>query len=460
MSAILDIETKTVGRRRLRPAPLLPPERRQFLEDLVYSTEGGRQKHLIEEGLGQDPEAKSALLRMLLHVDRYVNVLRARKFYASGRRGYTSLLAGLVAVAYHHRRWLRPVEDWSCEPSVNGNPRAIDQFSSLVRHLLARYDVPFFLDSAFFEGQDAEALEQQEWFLHLANGGSARALDTPIELTRRMAHLFMTVPTHNRARILRNMRWAQVIGLGGDTVLAKTILSTRLGRNFEDDAFWSTVVLFLVNNAMMEPERVGPLVDYIHNMKYAPRRVVREEGGVEEGPPPHSNFTMKGRSAAKLLRQVEAWHGHLAREQDVVFQSWPPCGLRPYELSETHDTIGPVRWTVQELKSSWELAAEGRALNHCVVSYSDQCADGKTSIWSITAQKEGADEREGVLTVAVDVRSRAVTQARGRYNALPNQPPKSAQANREERTGYFDLLNRSDHILRLWMERERISRAK
>ena len=57
-----------------------------------------------------------------------------------------------------------------------------------------------------------------------------------------------------------------------------------------------------------------------------------------------------------------------------------------------------MRWTVQELKSSWELAAEGTALNHCVVSYSDQCADGR----------------------------------------------------------YMQLLNRSDHILRLWMERERL----
>ena len=43
---------------------------------------------------------------------------------------------------------------------------------------------------------------------------------------------------------------------------------------------------------------------------------------------------MKGRSATKLLRQVEAWHGHLARVQDVVFQSWQTCGLRPYELDD------------------------------------------------------------------------------------------------------------------------------
>lgn len=278
MSAILDIETESVAPQNLRPSPQIDPERRQFLEEIADGTNGSFKKRLVDRYLGDDQEARHALRRLLLHVDRYMNVLRSRKFYSAGRRGHTSQIDGLAAIAFHHRRWVRPVEDWACEPSVNGHPRLIDQFSSLLRHLFARYDIPLFLDGAFFQGVDSEAQEQQEWFLRLAGGGSFRSLDTPIELTRRMAHLFMTIPGHNRHTIMRNMRWAQVIGMGGDTVLAKTILKTRLGRNFDNDDFWRTVVLFLVNNAMMEPERVGPLVDYIHNMKYAPRRVVREEG--------------------------------------------------------------------------------------------------------------------------------------------------------------------------------------
>jgi len=205
-----------------------------------------------------------------------------------------------------------------------------------------------------------------------------------------MGHLFTTIPDHNRHTIMRNTRWAQVI---------------------------------------------GPLVDYIHNMNYAPRRIVREEGGVDEGPPPHPNFTMKGRSASKLLRQVDACHGHLAREGDVLFQSWQPCGLRPYEMSETHEKIGDVRWTVQEMLSSWELSAEGRAMNHCVVSYSDQCADGNTSVWSIAAQKPGDEERESVMTVAVDVRSREMTAGAWEVQCATQSTPKvrSSEAGGEDR---------------------------
>ena len=171
-----------------------------------------------------------------------------------------------------------------------------------------------------------------------------------------------------------------------------------------------------------------------------------------------AQFTMKGRSATKLLRQVEAWHGHLSREEYVNFQSWQPCGIRPWELEDEMDELGKVRWTVQELLSSWELAAEGRAMHHCVVSYSDQCADGNTAIWLIGALQEGAEEREHVLTVALDIKGRTVTQARGRYNAVPNKPPKSGKIRNEVQGGYLRLLNRSEHIMQEWMQRECLRR--
>ena len=296
----------------------------------------------------------------------------------------------------------------------------------------------------------------QNWFIHIGSGGSVRELDSPVNLTRRMTHQFML--RRNRDSIAHNLRWVQVLGMGGDQVMARAVLSTRLGRHLDHDQFWKTVVLFLSSNPMIDPTQVGPVVDYVHHMRFAPRRVVREGGGVEEAPPPQPDFTMKGRSATKLLRQVEAWHGHLTRVKDVVFQSWQPCGVRPFELEEETAELGPVRWAVQELLSSWELAADGSAMGHCVVSYSDQCADGHTSVWSIGLQREGDGTRENVLTVAVDPERRIVTQARGRHNMLPHQVPRSAQAQQAASGGYMQMLNRSDHVLRRWIERERLRR--
>ena len=402
-----------------------------------------------------DEGAIAAFRRLMIRLDRYQDLYRVRRLCRSGGH-YRDSVRGLAALAHHHRRWIRPPESWTSNVQRNGHPQGIDQFGSLARHLLARYDVPTFMDEVWFQEMSDEALLRQEWFLHIGSGGSVRDLDLPIRLTRRMAHHFML--GRNRDSIDHNLRWVQVLGMGGDQQMARTVLSTRLGRHLDCDEFWHTVVLFLASNALIDPAQVGPMIDYVHNMRFAPRRVVREEGGVEEAPPPQPNFTMKGRSATKILRQVEAWHGHLTRVKDVVLQSWQASGLRPFELEEETAELGPVRWTVQELLSSWELAAEGSAMSHCAVSYSDQCADGHTSIWSIGLQRRGEDGRENVLSVAVDVDRRAVTQARGRHNMLPHELPRSAQAQAAARGRYMQMLNRSDHILRLWMERERLTR--
>ena len=80
-----------------------------------------------------------------------------------------------------------------------------------------------------FEGLDARGLQRQEWFIHIGAGGNIRAADTPIKLTRRMAHAFPEAPRGNSLE--RNLRWAQVVGMGGSERLANAVLRTRLGRH-------------------------------------------------------------------------------------------------------------------------------------------------------------------------------------------------------------------------------------
>lgn len=91
-------------------------------------------------------------------------------------------------------------------------------------------------------------------------------------------------------------------------------------------------------------------------------------------------------------------------------------------------------------------------MSHCVVSYSNQCADGNTAIWSICAHREGAEEREHVLTVALDI------GARGRYNVVPNKRQKTTQGQHPEEGGYIRLLDRSEYVMKEWMQRERLRR--
>ena len=222
----------------LTPKRPLTEKRQQTLEQLAAGQLPW--KGFVVEWLGKDAEAHKAFRRLVLHVDGFINVITAKSIYKPGH--YRHLTHGLLALARHHHRWIRPLEKWGCVSPKDGHPRRSDQVLSLACHLLARYPVPNAMVAAWFGGVEEQGLRQQEWFIHMASGGSIRDLDAPVKLTRRMAHLFQRSP--QLGSVEKNMRWAQILGMGGNGPLAQAILKTRLGRNFENDEFWSSVVLF------------------------------------------------------------------------------------------------------------------------------------------------------------------------------------------------------------------------
>ena len=71
---------------------------------------------------------------------------------------------------------------------------------------------------------------------------------------------------------------------------------------------------------------------------------------------------------------------------------------------------------------------------------------------------EAEQERQGVLTVAVDNQERTITEARGRYNAVPHGSNRSAKTQRIGK-GYLQLLEASAQVPRQWQDRERLRRT-
>ena len=122
-----------------------------------------------------------------------------------------------------------------------------------------------------------------------------------------------------------------------------------------------------------------------------------------------------------------------------------------------HRAHGPLRlfvWTIYELCTSQQLQTEGRIMGHCVFSYTERCLAGDTSIWSLRALNADAEEalEKRVLTIAVDNRQRAVTQARGKFNMALNQRER-LEKRRRAGSLYVHLLRESARILRLWSDK-------
>ncbi len=338
--------------------------------------------------------APKVFLKLLLYLDENSDLLKE-----------TTHIQGIAALANHHESWIRSPEKWKVRKHNRGR-----QFSELARHLLAAYEVPFFMDSVWFNGN----VTHQNWFKHIGTGQNIRtASDIPIPLTKKMAHHFLKAPKHYT--IEEALRWGQVHALGGDKYLADALRGTQLTETFSNDGFWINVIRFFIANPMLDVSHVHPIVDYIWHQKYENRRVFIERGVAREIGPAQPNFSMRRRTPETLLRQVEAWHGELGREVKSGELEWIRSGIGEFHTLEGSEALRNMKfWSIRELLSSDELIDESRALGHCVSTYARSCHTGRSSIWSMEIEDENG--RRKILTIEVAPEAKLIRQVRGKGN--------------------------------------------
>ena len=352
-------------------------------------------------------------------------------------RGGPAWAGPVVATVELRGRWRRRPRDWRAR---GVDPRR--QFGQLLRFLFADYPLAPCWDEPFVAPADGpavpwpDAATGRRWFADVAQGRSLRDLDGfPVEMTKRVAHALATSPPD--LTLAAAVRRAQVVGSGGSERLATAVAGSRLGRQFFDpagEAFWAEVVRFLSAAGLLDAREVGPLVDYLHHLRFAPARPGR--------PPERPDLSMAGRSPAALIRQMHEWHGRLNRgvyqlrrradraadlaarggvhggdgprrlRRPGPAEAWPSCGV-PGWFARRSLPDGDVLDEVAELTTADQLRAEGAAMAHCVASYAHQCASGASAVFSYR------QDAVRVLTIEVAPAARRVVQVRGRRNRPP-----------------------------------------
>lgn len=416
-------------------------KRRDLTDPVLIRLHGLLQTH-------RDADTRKAFLSLLTRADELGVLIGVSPVIEwMGPVDGNTMLDALLALATQHTHWRRDVRQW--RPTSKSRNQV---FGDLVRHLMAEYPVPSFMDSAWFAGSDASSARQQSWFVHIGQGGNIRTADVPISLTKRMAHLFLAAP--GTYSISQALRWAQVRGIGGDNELAEHVIATRLGEDLENDEFWVDVVHFFVNNPMLDYDQFGPIVDYVHNQRYVPTERRLADGTVLNAPP-QPDFSMKGRTAERILELVEQWHAQLPTEKSSRHSQWPESGFSPYEKTEERNGH-TIRWTISEITTRKGLLEEGRVMHHCVASYAPYCARGQKSVWSLSVEDRDTGYKDRVLTIAVQNATRRVVQARGRCNALPGVnmgDHESARVLKAE----GERLKRGRRVMRQWGDKESIT---
>jgi PcfJ-like protein len=360
------------------------------------------------------PEDREALEALLLWAESETDLLFEKLQF--GGQTYRAF-DGLIKLNDRRGQWLRPLTAWR-RPSHN----ARKQFTSLLRHLMATYPVPEFLDAAWVRTDPGSKL-YREWFLYVGAGDNIRNAKLPIPYTKKMAHHFLEAPA---AYSLEGaVRWGQVHGMGGDERLTIAIIGTRLGREFDNDEFWTTVIRFFVANPMLDPVHVNPIIDYLHTQRFQRRNVMVAAGQMQIIEPEQPNLTMRGRTPETLLSHVERWHRGLAKMKGGENLLFRPSGHKPLFI-KSGGAEAKSEWRFRELLSSADLQAEGKAMRHCVATYARSCFNGDCSIWAMELATPSGVAKHQTVEVAKDG---VIRQSRGRQNKLPTQ-------------GEFDILQR------------------
>ena len=290
---------------------------------------------------------------------------------------------------------------------------------SLARHLTCKYAVPTFLAASWYATDDVYAEKKREWFVAHARGASFRSLDLPIEMTRKMEHIFLT--SHDHLSVEQAMRRAELLAMGASDGLVGAVLATRSATDLGNGAFWRTVWLFLIANMRaIDLAQVGPMIDFVQAIRHE-RVAVETPEGIVLRDPPQPSFSMKGRTVQSMLRLMQDWHRSLGLANGGL--TWAPSPLQPMTLEEPRQDLSapPNVWQMMELTNGAQLRAEGTALRHCVASYAYLCWRGVSRIWSLRLHR--GEKVCHVLTVEVDMKRRAVVQARGWGNRVPSGKP-------------------------------------
>lgn len=317
--------------------------------------------------------------------------------YPELERPRNSYLEAIATISSYHSRWIRSLDSW--RPKSRNLPK---QFSSLCRHLLAKYPTPRFLDCVWFEGKPMQQQRCHDWFLDLSNGTSVRKLGLPIPLSRKMAQHFLD--TSAGLPIVSALRRAQVLSVGGRESLLTGLLTTRLATTTDHNEFWLSVIRWLVAHPMLHPLSFGPLVDFFHHQKF------------EQTDSP-TDFTPLGYSPERVLSDMHRWHAGLRKftvpDDQKLFAR---IDVDPFSFL---DSSNNSQWSINQILTSGGLAEEGRTLRHCVLSYEKLCARGETTIWSMSVIRRNTNRSRKVLTIEVSPNARAIRQVRGRSNRNP-----------------------------------------
>lgn len=339
------------------------------------------------------------------------------------RRDHWVRLIALVVLSYPF--WLRPLSAWRGGDGL-----------SLLNHVLAGYELPPALNTWLLLGADSGVFLRRLpeagtagaawdracavpvlWWMARASGCSAQRVlkSFGLPLPAGLVHALDAVPMAMldagvQIEAGEVLTCAEVVRQGGTPEdLARLQQVTDFGKypgtpyaSLGTELFQASVAWVIRHRAQLSDDECADILIWARDQ--ARERQGRQAAG--------QTFSWAGRTPRSALAAVqERRRAQRPPEGDNVH--WARQG---WDWREQGPAQWPGVWRVDELSSAHALHWAGVAQDHCVGTYAERCAAGRSAIFRLSC-----DGRTR-LTIEVDPGTRCVLQMRGRYNSRAMAP--------------------------------------
>jgi hypothetical protein len=280
----------------------------------------------------------------------------------------------------------------------------LGEFSSfLVEKMFKAYGISVYFAKAHVELK--LTMIEKAWFNDVVSGKNLiYSANLPFKLSKKVAHEFNTSKHISSNSVTDALVCTALFSEVQDMAYA-SIITAKI-RNYSESDFWiKTMGLLYRKGLKADTILVNELYDYIHYQVYQLERKI--------------DFTTK--KLSNLIDESDHWHLAIQfakLKKGLRLKRLPNFKIKPYFLERNN-----CRYVIKQLKTNFELNDESGELQHCVSSYTYDCLNSGSYIFSLRNVIKNTDTKKSteITMITIEVNNNKIVQKLGELNRACNE---------------------------------------
>ena len=288
----------------------------------------------------------------------------------------------------------------------------LNPYFQIVYNFYSDYGISYFFIQAFLRG----GLNKQEykWFCDVLHGKNlVYSENLPFKLTKKVGHFFNVLPL-DRERNYNQSLYKYIEMYYGFSCYNYSLTQSLIycaiyfevrDANYTQEAlrnlrstdnldFWIST-LCILHHKGLSAINLNQVIDYIYDQVIRNGRVI----------------DFKKKKLSNLIEEAFHWHEALALMRTGKYKriaKLPKSNIDKYSIEHKDK-----KYTIRQLLTNKELIEEGRTLFHCVGTYTDNCIERGSFVFSLRLDNE---QKETIPLITIEVREGKIYQSKGKRN--------------------------------------------